>query len=181
MSLCLEIQTHFTVWLYIYIKHLYTIIKPNIILLGSSINRCMSGPERDRDPWACRHSNGERQRDPLLPGIPEEEERQRPHPTLVLFSPRDSHSRAPSAPPIALPTCTRALSVSHCEDGREEEHAVWELHPSFPPAEVRSVRGDGGRGVPAADCQCDSRDGPGFLQLPGPRDSQIQRDVESII
>lgn len=124
----------------------------------------MSRPECDSDPWACRHGNRERQRDALLPGISEEEERQCPHPTLVLLPSGCSHSRASSIPSIPLSSRTRALSVSHREDGHQENEAIRELHPSFPPAKVSSVRGDGGRDVPAVDSQC-VREGPGFLQL----------------
>ena len=89
-------------------------------MLVSFVNRGLSWPECDSDPWACCHGNRERQCDALLPGISEEEERQRPHPTLVPFSSCCSHSRASSLLSIPLSSCNRALSGSECEDGHKE-------------------------------------------------------------
>ena len=146
----------------------------------SFVNRGMSWSECDGDPRACCHGNRERQHDTLVPGISEEEERQRPHPTLVLFSSCCSHSCASSLPSVPLSPCTRARSVSDRKDGHKENEDVWELHSSFPPAKVSSVRGDGGRGVPAEDSQCD-KDGAGLLQLQGSGDPQTQKHMEGIV
>lgn len=93
----------------------------------------MSGPECDGDSWTCRHGTGERQPDPLLPGIAKEEERQRPHPSLVLLPARRSRSGCPLAPGAS------ALPVPNRQDGHQEVEAVRELHPPLPQAEVPAV------------------------------------------
>lgn len=130
----------------------------------SFVNRGMSCPECDSDPWACYHGNRERQLDALLPRISEEEERKCPHPSLVLFSSCCTNSHPSSHLSVPLSSCPWELSVSDCEDGHKENEAVWELHPSIPPAKVSSVWGNRGRSVPVVDSQCD-RNGPGFLHL----------------
>lgn len=131
---------------------------------GSFINSGMSRSKRDSDPWTDRHGNRGGQPDPVLPGVSEEEEQQHTHPPLVCVSSRCSHSLARFLLRALVASCPRALSVSDRQVGHEESEAVWELHPSLPAAKVSPVRGNGGRGVQAEDCQRDG-DGPGFLHL----------------
>lgn len=97
----------------------------------------MSGPERDGEPRACCHGTRERQLDSLLPGISEEEERQRPHPSLVLFS---TH-RSPAAflPGHPLTSCASAHPVPYREEGHQEIEAVRQLHPAISAAKVSPV------------------------------------------
>lgn len=133
-------------------------------LCPSLVHRSMSGPERDGDSWARRHGTREGQPDPLLPGISEEEERQRPHPSLVLLP----AGRCRSGRPLAA-GASAAHPVPHRQDGHQEAKAVRELHPSLPQAEVPAVWGEGGRGVPAVHPRRDGRR-PGLLQLQGAGD-----------
>lgn len=145
-----------------------------------SVNRGMSHPECDSEPWACCHGNRERQLDTVLPGISEEEEQQCSHPPLVLLTCGCSPAPVCPLPSSPLPSRSRALSLSDCEDGHKENEAVRQLHPSFPPAKVPSLRGNGERAVPVADFQ---RDGgrPGFLRLQSSGDPQTQKHMEGVV
>lgn len=97
----------------------------------------MSGPKCDGEPRACCHGTRERQLDTLLSGISEEEERQRPHPSLVLFSTHRSHSAFLPGHPFT--SCASAYPVPYREEGHQEIEVVRELHPAISAAKVSSV------------------------------------------
>lgn len=140
------------------------LIISDTVLFVCFVNRGMSHTKCDSDPWASCHGNRERKLDVVLPGISAEEEQQHSHPSLVLLSSVCAHSHASALFDNPLSTCTRAPSVSGCEDGYKENEAIWELYPSLSPVKVSSARGSWGRGIQVANYQCD-RGGPGFLHL----------------